>query len=109
MALIPEAEWQRLAELVTKLRDEMETSGKYRTSEILQVQAAVAIVADPTTRHELRAQAIDRVWRMFERENPPEAADTNEANEEEAALKDNTTLDLMKKLGEKKKAPGGTP
>jgi len=102
LALIPEVEWQRLVDTIVKLRDEMESSGKYRTSEILQVQAAVAIVADPLTRPELRAQAIDRVWRMFERENQPDAADTNEAKEEEAQLKDSTTLDLMKKLGEKR-------
>ena len=98
VALIPEQEWLRLAETVTKLRDEMEASGKYRLSEILQVQAAVAIISDPSTRHELRAQAVDRVWRMFERENPPDSADQSEDKDAEQKLSEASTLDLMKRI-----------
>jgi hypothetical protein len=83
---------------VTKLRDEMESSGKYRISEIIQVQSCVAIIADPTTRHELRAQAVDRVWRMFERENPPDTADQGEVDTSDESVNDKSTLDLMKKI-----------
>lgn len=107
VALIPEREWERLTELAVKLRDEMEASGKYRLAEIMQVQAAVCVIADPQTRHELRSQAIDRVFRMFERENPPDAA-AETPEPDEPALKDATTLDLMKKLKEQKAGGGAS-
>jgi hypothetical protein len=105
LALIPEAEWERMVVIVTRMRDEMEASGKYRLSEIGQVQMAVCIIGDPLTRPELRAAAMDRVFHMFERENPPENADTSEAAVDEAALKDSSTVSLLKKL----KGGGGTP
>lgn len=96
-ALIPEQEWAKLTEQCRALRDEMEASGKYRKSELMTVQLALCVIADATTRPELRAQAVDRVQRLFERENPPDAADTNEAKGDEE-IKSTPTLDLMRRI-----------